>query len=48
MPPTNLSTSLRQVARGVEYLIGWAPVDLPVVKARTSTVNLYMVDLNGH
>jgi hypothetical protein len=32
---------------GTEYrLIGLAPGDLPVVSARTSTVNLYSVDLN--
>jgi Tol biopolymer transport system component len=38
--------NLRPVAATDYRLIGLAPGDLPMVSARTSTVNLYSVDLN--
>jgi Tol biopolymer transport system component len=38
--------NLRPIAATDYRLIGLAPSDLPVVSARTSTVNLYSVDLN--
>jgi Tol biopolymer transport system component/DNA-binding winged helix-turn-helix (wHTH) protein len=46
--PEQLSTieNLRPIAATDYRLIGLAPGDLPMVSARTSTVNLYSVDLN--
>jgi hypothetical protein len=38
--------NLRPIAATDYRLIGLAPGDLPMVSARTSTVNLYSVDLN--
>jgi hypothetical protein len=38
--------NLRPIAATDYRLIGLAPGDLPIVSARTSTVNLYSVDLN--
>jgi hypothetical protein len=38
--------NLRPLAVTDYRLIGLAPGDLPMVSARTSTVNLYSVDLN--
>jgi Tol biopolymer transport system component/DNA-binding winged helix-turn-helix (wHTH) protein len=38
--------NLRPISATDYRLIGLAPDDLPIVSARTSTVNLYMVDLN--
>ena len=38
--------SLRPVTATDYRLVGLAPGDLPMVSARTSTVNLYSVDLN--
>jgi Tol biopolymer transport system component len=38
--------NLRPIAASDYRLIGLAPGDLPVVTARTSTVNLYAVDLD--
>jgi Tol biopolymer transport system component/DNA-binding winged helix-turn-helix (wHTH) protein len=40
--------NLRPLAATDYRLIGLAPGDLPMVSARTSTVNLYSVDLNEH
>ena len=40
--------NLRPIAATDYRLIGLAPGDLPVVSARTSTVNLYRVDLDEH
>ena len=39
-------SNLRPIAATDYRLIGLAPGDLPMVSARTSTVNLYSVDLN--
>ena len=46
--PEQLATidNLRPIAATDYRLIGLAPGDLPIVSARTSTVNLYSVDLN--
>jgi Tol biopolymer transport system component/DNA-binding winged helix-turn-helix (wHTH) protein len=46
--PESVATisSLRPIAATDYRLIGLAPDDLPVVSARTSTVNLYTVDLD--
>jgi Tol biopolymer transport system component len=38
--------NLRPIAATDYRLIGLGPGDLPIVSARTSTVNLYSVDLN--
>jgi Tol biopolymer transport system component len=38
--------NLRPIAATDYRLIGLAPGDLPIVSARTSTVNLYSVDLD--
>jgi Tol biopolymer transport system component/DNA-binding winged helix-turn-helix (wHTH) protein len=46
--PMATISSLRPIPATDYRLIGLAPGDLPVVSARTSTVNLYMVDLNEH
>ena len=46
--PTATISSLRPIPATDFRLIGLAPGDLPLVSARTSTVNLYMVDLNEH
>jgi len=40
--------NLQPIAATDYRLIGLAPEDLPVVSARTSTVNLYRVDLDEH
>lgn len=39
-------SNLRPISATDYRLIGWTPDDLPIISARTSTVNLYMVDLN--
>jgi Tol biopolymer transport system component/DNA-binding winged helix-turn-helix (wHTH) protein len=44
--PVATIDNLRPIAATDYRLIGLAPGDLPVVTARTSTVNLYEVDLN--
>jgi Tol biopolymer transport system component/DNA-binding winged helix-turn-helix (wHTH) protein len=44
--PVATIANLRPIAATDYRLIGLAPGDLPVVSARTSTVNLYSVDLN--
>jgi Tol biopolymer transport system component/DNA-binding winged helix-turn-helix (wHTH) protein len=44
--PVATIENLRPIAATDYRLIGLAPGDLPIVSARTSTVNLYSVDLN--
>jgi Tol biopolymer transport system component/DNA-binding winged helix-turn-helix (wHTH) protein len=44
--PVATIDNLRPIAATDYRLIGLAPGDLPIVSARTSTVNLYSVDLN--
>lgn len=46
--PVATIENLRPIAATDYRLIGMAPGDLPVVTARTSTVNLYRVDLDEH
>ncbi len=44
--PIAIMDNLRPIAATDYRLIGLAPGDLPIVSARTSTVNFYSVDLN--
>ncbi len=45
--PVAIIDDLRPIAATEYRLIGLAPGDLPVVSVRTSSVNLYQVDLDG-